>query len=352
MARRTATIGIDVGTSATKGVLVDEDGRVLASATSAYPLLTPQPGWTEQHPEDWWRAATDVLRQLTATPDVEVAAVGLSGQMHGSVFLDQGGRVLRPALLWNDARTGAECREIERRVGAERLIAITGNAASAGFQAPKILWLRAHEPDAYAALTHVLLPKDFIRFRLTGEAATDASDASGTLLLDLAARRYSDEILAALDIPAAWLPAVHESADVTSRVSDEAAAATGLRTGTPVVAGGGDNACAAIGAGIIAEGQGAISLGTSGTIFLRSERPVVDPKGALNAFCDAAGGWHLMGVILSAGGSLRWFTDAVTPAEVDVLRRAGLDPFAVLVDHALTVPPGADVLLFLPFLSG
>ena len=188
-----------------------------------------------------------MLRQLTATPEVEVAAVGLSGQMHGSVFLDQDGRVLRPALLWNDARTGAECREIERRVGAERLIAITGNAASAGFQAPKILWLRAHEPDAYAALAHVLLPKDFIRFRLTGGAATDASDASGTLLLDLAARRYSDEILAALDIPAAWLPAVHESADVTGRVSGEAAAATGLRTGTPVVAGGGDNACAAIG---------------------------------------------------------------------------------------------------------
>src|SRR4051795_4083486 len=248
MARRTATIGIDVGTSATKGVLVAEDGRVLASATSAYPLLTPQPGWTEQHPEDWWRAATDVLRQLTATPDVEVVAVGLSGQMHGSVFLDRDGRVLRPALLWNDARTGAECREIARRVGAERLIAITGNAANAGFQAPKVLWLRAHEPDAYAALARVLLPKDFIRFRLTGEAATDASDASGTLLLDLAARRYSDEILAAppippacpaprpysdeilaaLDIPASWLQAMRGSADVPGRVSDEAAAATGL----------------------------------------------------------------------------------------------------------------------------
>jgi xylulokinase len=191
MARRAATVGIDVGTSATKGVLVGEDGRVLASASGAYPLHTPRPGWTEQDPEDWWRAAVEVLRQLTTTPEVEVAAIGLSGQMHGSVFLDREGRVLRQALLWNDARTGAECREIERRVGPERLIAITGNAASAGFQAPKILWLRAHEPEAYAALARVLLPKDFIRFRLTGEPATDASDASGTLLLDLATRRYA-----------------------------------------------------------------------------------------------------------------------------------------------------------------
>jgi xylulokinase len=199
-----ATVGIDVGTSATKGVLVAEDGRVLASASAVYPLLTPRPGWTEQHPEDWWRAAADVLRRLTATEGAEVVGVGLSGQMHGSVFLDGAGEVLRPALLWNDARTGAECAEIERRLGGrERVVAITGNRASAGFQAPKILWLEANEPELHARVARVLLPKDHVRLRLTGEAATDVADASGTLLLDLATRRYSPEMLDALGVPRA-----------------------------------------------------------------------------------------------------------------------------------------------------
>ena len=353
MARTAATVGIDVGTSGAKGVLVAEDGRVLARRTVAYPLATPRPGWTEQDPEAWWAAARDILRHLTsAAPEAEIAGVGLSGQMHGSVFLDRDDRVIRPALLWNDARTGEECAEIERRVGAERVIAITGNRASAGFQAPKILWLRRHEPEAYARLARVLLPKDLLRLRLTGEAATDASDASGTLLLDLAERRYSREIIEALEIPAAWLPRVHESAEVTGRVTEQAAAETGLPAGTPVVAGGGDNACAAIGAGIIAEGQGAVSIGTSGTLFLRGERPLLEPEGALNAFCDAARGWHLMGVILNAGGALRWFTDAVAGLEAEALRQAGLDPFAVLVDQALALPDGADGLLFLPYLAG
>jgi xylulokinase len=356
MARRTtaATIGVDVGTSATKGVLVAEDGRLLASASAGYPLLTPRPGWTEQHPEDWWRAAAEVLRRLTASaPDAEVAGVGLSGQMHGSVFLDGAGEVLRPALLWNDARTGAECAEIERRLGGrERVVAITGNRASAGFQAPKILWLRANEPDAYARVARVLPPKDHVRLRLTGEVATDAADASGTLLLDLATRRYSQEMLDALEVPRAWLPDVFEGVEVTSRVTAGAAALTGLPAGVPVVAGGGDNACAAVGAGILGQGQGAVSLGTSGVVFLRSDRPVTDPQGALNAFCDAAGGWHLMGVVLSAGGALRWFADAVAGAEAEILRRAGVDPFAALVDQALALPPGADGLLFLPYLAG
>ena len=353
MARIAATIGIDVGTSGTKGVLLAEDGRVLARRTIAYPLLTPRPGWTEQDPEAWWAAARDILRHLTTTtPEAEVVGVGLSGQMHGSVFLDREDRVIRPALLWNDARTGEECREIERRVGAERVIAITGNRTSAGFQAPKILWLRRHEPEAHARLARVLLPKDLLRLRLTGEAATDASDASGTLLLDLATRRYSPEMTEALDIPPAWLPRVHESAEVTGRVNERAAAETGVPAGTPVVAGGGDNACAAIGAGIVAEGQGAVSLGTSGTLFLRGERPLLEPEGALNAFCDAAGGWHLMGVILNAGGALRWFADAVAGLEAEALRRAGLDPFGVLVDQALALPEGAEGLLFLPYLAG
>ncbi|HEX8375473.1 MAG TPA: xylulokinase, partial [Geminicoccaceae bacterium] len=347
-----ATVGIDVGTSGTKGLLLAEDGRVLARAAAEYPLLTPRPGWTEQDPEAWWHAALAVLRQLTAaSPSAEVVGVGLSGQMHGSVFLDGTGRVIRPALLWNDARTGPECAEIERRLGRERVLRITGNLASAGFQAPKILWLARHEPDAYARVARVLLPKDLIRLRLTGEAATDAADASGTLLLDLGTRRYSGEMLAALDVPATWLPPVFEGIEVTGRVTADAAAACGLPSGVPVVAGGGDNACAAIGAGVIAAGQGACSLGTSGTVFLRADEPVFDHDGALNAFCDAAGGWHLMGVILSAGGALRWFVDNVAGAEAEALRKRGDDAFGVLVEEALALPPGSDGLLFLPYLA-
>ncbi len=351
--RKPATVGVDVGTSGTKGVLLAGDGRVLARAAAEYPLLTPRPGWTEQDPESWWRAALAVLRQLTAAaPGAEIAGVGLSGQMHGSVFLDGAGRVIRPALLWNDARTGPECAEIERRLGRERVLSITGNLASAGFQAPKILWLARHEPDAYARIARVLLPKDLVRLRLTGQAATDAADASGTLLLDLRTRRYSDEMLAALDVPEAWLPPVFEGAEVTGRVTAEAAAACGLPEGVPVVAGGGDNACAAIGAGVVARGQGACSLGTSGTIFLRADEPVIDPRGALNAFCDAAGGWHAMGVILSAGGALRWFVDKVATAEAAALRERGADAFGTLLEEALALPPGADGLLFLPYLAG
>lgn len=352
MARIAATIGIDVGTSAIKGVLLAEDGRVLARASAEYPLLTPRPGWTEQRPDDWWRAALDVLRRLAAVAEAEILGLGLSGQMHGSVFLDREGQVIRPALLWNDGRTHAECLEIERRVGRERLIAITGNLASTGFQAPKILWLRAHEPDHHARLARVLLPKDLIRLRLTGEAATDAADASGTLLVDLASRRYSDELLEALEIAPGLLPEIFESTEVTGRLTAEAAALTGLAEGTPVAAGGGDNACAAIGAGVVAHGQGACSLGTSGTIFVRSDRPVHDPEGALNAFCDPAGGWHLMGVTLSAGGALRWAIERTAATDAEVLRRSGLDPFAVLLEQALALPPGADGVLFLPYLAG
>lgn len=352
-----ATVGLDIGTSATKGVLVAGDGRVLANTAADYPLLTPRPGWTEQHPDDWWRASVAVLRRLAeaaAAAGAEVAGIGLSGQMHGSVFLDREDRVVRPALLWNDARTGAECAEIERRLGGRgRLVAITGNAASTGFQAPKILWLRRHEPEAFARVARVLLPKDLVRLRLTGLAATDAADASGTLLLDLASRRYSDEVLGAIDIPRDWLPEVFEGAEVTGRVTHDAAALTGLAAGIPVVAGGGDNACAAIGAGILAEGQGVCSLGTSATISIRADRPLIDPAGALNVFCDSAGGWQLMGVVLSAGGALRWLVDNVLAAHADGLRRAGRDPFGELVGEALAgVAPGADGLLFLPYLAG
>jgi xylulokinase len=354
MHRQTVTIGIDIGTSGAKGILLAADGAVLARATAGYVLLTPRPGWTEQEPEAWWQATVTVLQSLAvAAEGHEVAAIGLSGQMHGSVFLDAAGDPIRPALLWNDARTHAECDEIERRLGRERVIAITGNRASTGFQAPKLLWLRANEPEAAARVAKLVLPKDFIRLRLTGEHATDAADASGTLFLDLRRRRYSEEMLAALEVPAGMLPPVFEGPEVTSRLTSSAAALTGLRAGTPVVAGGGDNACAAIGAGLIEEGHGVCSLGTSGTLFVHSMVPRIDPAGALNAFCDAVpGGYHLMGVILAAGGSLGWYRDKLLAAEADLLAANGLDPFAVLMDQAATVPAGAEGLLFLPYLAG
>ena len=233
-------IGLDVGTSGVKAVLATPDGRVLASATREYPLLTPRPGWTEQEPEAWWQASCQVLKAVGEQAPGRIEAIGLTGQMHGAVFLDSDGEVIRPALLWNDQRTARQCAEIETRVGARQLREITGNPALTGFQAPKILWLRENEPEAYARLRHVLLPKDFVRFRLTGTLATDASDAAGTLLLDLAARDWSPDILNALDIDADWFPRVHEGPDITGRVSGKGAAATGLSEGIPVVAGGGD----------------------------------------------------------------------------------------------------------------
>ncbi|HEX6011444.1 MAG TPA: xylulokinase [Geminicoccaceae bacterium] len=341
-----ATVGVDIGTSGAKGVLLAAGGAVLARAEASYPLLTPRPGWTEQEPEDWWHAAVDVLRKLAAAaPGRGIAGVGLSGQMHGSVFLDRAGQPIRPALLWNDARTHAECDEIERRLGRERVIALTGNRASTGFQAPKLLWLRRREPEAAARLAKLVLPKDFVRLRLTDGFATDMADASGTLFLDLRRRRYSEEMLDALEVPPGLLPEPFEGPEVTGRVTEAAAAASGLPAGIPVVAGGGDNACAAIGAGLIEEGHGVCSLGTSGTLFVHSTTPRVDPEGALNAFCDAVpGGYHLMGVILSAGGSLGWFKDRVVGDD-----RA---TFEALLDEAATIPPGADGLLFLPYLAG
>ena len=347
MRGRAATIGLDIGTSGAKGILLGDDGAVLARAEAGYPLLTPRSGWTEQDPDAWWQASVAILCELAARASgCHVAGIGLSGQMHGSVFLDRGGEPIRPALLWNDARTHAECEEIERRLGRERVIAITGNRASTGFQAPKLLWLRRHEPEAAAGLAKLLLPKDFIRWRLTGDHATDAADASGTLFLDLARRDYSDEMLHALEVRPDLLPPVFESPEVTGRLSVAAAAATGLPAGTPVVAGGGDNACAAIGSGLIDEGHGVCSIGTSGTLFVHGMTPRIDPDGALNAFCDAVpGGYHLMGVILSAGGALNWYRSKVADTGAS-------DDFGQLLDAAAEIAPGADGVLFLPYLAG
>lgn len=342
-------IGLDVGTSGVKAVLATPDGRVLESASQEYPLLTPKPGWTEQEPEAWWQASCNVLKTLVEKAPGPIEGVGLTGQMHGAVFLDGDGQVVRPALLWNDQRTAGECREIEERVGKDALRRIAGNPALTGFQAPKILWLRNQEPEAYARLRHVLLPKDFVRFRLTGALATDASDAAGTLLLDLKTRDWSGDILDALDIDPTFLPKVYEGPEVTGRISAAGAEASGLQKGVPVVAGGGDNAAAAVGSGVVTGGSGFVSLGTSGVVFVATDDAVIDPEGRLHSFCHAVPGrYHLMGVILAAGGSLRWYRDNLARLSAD----EGDGAYEEIFSRAAEVAPGADDLFYLPYLAG
>jgi xylulokinase len=318
MARQPILVGLDVGTTGAKALAVSPRGEVLASVEEGYPLQTPQPGWAEQDPEDWRRAAEGALARL----GVEPAAIGFSGQMHGLVCLDGGDRVLRPAILWNDQRTGAECAEIEERVGLERLIALTGNRALPGFTAPKLLWLRRHEPHVYARIQRICLPKDYVRLRLTGEWAIDAADASGTLLFDVARRRWSEEVLAALEIPAEWLPPVRESTEV---------------------AGAGDQQAAALGVGVIGPGTVSVVLGTSGVVLAALDEYVHDREARLHAFCHALPGrWEVMGVMLSAAGSLRWFRDALAPGA----------SYAELTAEAERWPAGCEGLVFLPYLQG
>jgi len=332
-----------VGTSGARAIAINASGVVLATASEEYPLSTPQPGWVEQDPGRWWVASQAVLKRVVAQVKEAPLALGLTGQMHGSVFLDSHDRVIRPALLWNDQRTTTQCRFITEKVGAGRLVEITGNPALTGFQASKILWLRDHEPDAYSRIRRVLLPKDYIRLLLTGGYATDPSDASGTLLLDLRSRNWSDELLDALEIQREWLPAVYEGPVVTGTITPQAAEATGLPSGLPVIAGGGDNAAAAVGNGIVRPGLVSSSIGTSGVVFAHTDRPVIDPSGRLHAFCHAVPDrYHVMGVTLSAGGSLRWWRDTLG---------AGLD-YDALSSIAEQAPPGSEGLLFLPYLSG
>jgi xylulokinase len=334
-------LGLDVGTSGARAVAVDEGGGIVAEASAEYPLSSPRPGWSEQDPADWWRASREVLGKVAAGVDGAVAGLGLTGQMHGSVFLDGSGEVVRPALLWNDQRTGRQCEEITERVGAERLISISGNPALTGFQAPKIVWLREEEPDNYARVKSVLLPKDYVRLMLTGEKATDASDAAGTLLLDEEARDWSAEILDRLGIPGGWLPRVHEGPERTGAVRREVAKELGLPEDLPVAAGGGDNAAAAVGTGIVREGLVSSSVGTSGVLFAHTSSFEPDPSGRVHAFCHAVpGAYHLMGVTLSAGGSLQWWRDATGRS------------YDELVGAASKVPPGAEGLVFLPYLTG
>lgn len=346
MPTRSLFLGFDVSTTAAKALLIDERGETVASASTPLELSTPRPLWSEQDPDDWWQATVASVRNALAganVPGTSVQAVGLTGQMHGLVLLGADGEVLRPAILWNDQRTAQECDEIRTRVGRERLIQITGNDALTGFTAPKLLWVRNHEPDAYARVRHVTLPKDYVRFRLTDGLAMDKADGSGTLLFDLAARDWSDEVLQRLEIRKDWLPPTYEGPEVTGRVSASAAEQTGLRVGTPVVAGGGDQAAQAVGVGAVQPGVLAVTLGTSGVIFATTDGPRVEPEGRLHAFCHALPGhWHVMGVMLSAAGSLQWHRDTLAPRE----------EFDTLMAEAEAAPAGSDGLSFLPYLSG
>ena len=339
-------LGIDLSTTGAKALLIDHEGRVVSSATTPLSLSTPHPLWSEQDPHEWWTATTKSIGQALASANAsgtDVAAIGLTGQMHGLVLLDDHGEVLRPAILWNDQRCGAECDEIRARVNRSELVQITGNDALTGFTAPKILWVETHEPQIYRRIRHVLLPKDYIRYKLTATYAMDKADGSGTMLFDLRERTWSSQILNALNISPGWLPETFEGHETTGEVTREAASSTGLRQGTPVVAGGGDQSTQAIGTGVVRPGTIAVTLGTSGVVFAATESPLIEPEGRLHAFCHAvAGRWHLMGVMLSAAGSLQWYRDKLACDR----------SFADLVDEAAQVPAGSEGLIFLPYLSG
>ncbi len=349
-------LGIDVSTTATKALLIDERGAVVAVAATEYPFETPRPLWSEQDAALFWDGTVKSVRAVLAQSGVaaaDIAGVGLTGQMHGLVALDATGAPLRPCILWNDQRTADQCAEITQRVGAARVLQLTGNPVLTGFTAPKILWLAQHEPEVYARIAHVLLPKDYVRYRLTAAFCSEVSDASGTSLFDVGGRRWSDEMLAALAIPRAWLPEVTESPVASARISAEAAAATGLRAGTPVIGGGGDQAAQAVGTGIVQEGVISVTVGTSGVVFAHSDTYRVEPEGRLHAFCHAVPGrWHLMGVMLSAAGSFRWFRDALGQHERLLAEQTGRDVYDLLTAEAARAPAGSEGLLFLPYLTG
>ena len=345
-------LGIDVGTGGTRAVLLDSNGRVISSATAEHqPMSSPHIGWAEQSPEDWWRAACLAIKDCLAGGAVsaqDIKAIGLTGQMHGLVLLDEQDQVLRPALLWCDQRTEEECGEITRRVGAERLIELTANPALTGFTLPKIWWVRKHEPEIWTRIRSFMLPKDYIRFRLTGTRAIDVADASGTLLFDVVHRRWSQPMLEVSGIDESWLPRVFESPEISGRLSEEGARLSGLRSGIPVVAGAGDQAAGAVGMGIVKPGAVSVTIGTSGVVFAATSKPVLEPRGRIHTFCHAIPNrWHVMGVTQGAGLSLRWFRDQFGAGKDD-----GRDPYERLTDAAAGTPPGADGLLWAPYLMG
>jgi len=349
-------LGIDIGTSGTKTVLFTKRGAPVASHTVEYPLYQPQNGWAEQEPLDWWHAVCETSTAVIAKSGVkpsDIGGVGLSGQMHGLVMLDARGEPLRRSIIWCDQRTGAECDEITNKVGAEKLIDITANPALTGFTASKILWVRNHEPEVYEKCRHILLPKDYIRFKLTKELATEVSDASGMQLLDVKARGWSGELLTMLSIDPALLGKVYESPEVTGTVTAEAAALTGLAVGTVVAGGAGDNAAAAVGTGTVRDGRAFTTIGTSGVVYAHTSKPLIDPKGRIHTFCCAVpNAWHVMGVVQAAGLSLQWFRNTLCQAEIDTARQMGVDPYELMNQEAARIPIGADRLLYLPYLMG
>lgn len=349
-------IGIDIGTSATKTVLFAEDGAVICSASREYPLSHPQNGWAEQNPADWSNASLDTLKEVVEKAGVnpaDIKGIGLAGQMHGLVMLDEAGDIIRPSIIWCDQRTAKECEEITARVGAKRLIEITANPALTGFTASKILWVRNHEPENYAKCRHILLPKDYVRYVMTGEFATEVSDASGMQLLDIPNRDWSDEVLEKLEIDRSLLAKVYESPDITGTVTAEIAAYTGLLEGTPVVGGAGDNAAAAVGTGVVVDGRAFTTIGTSGVVFAHSDNISIDPKGRVHTFCCAVPGcWHVMGVTQAAGLSLKWFRDEFCEDYMADAKEQGVDPYYLMDKAVDQVPLGANRLLYLPYLMG
>jgi len=337
-------LGIDVGTGGTRAVVVDATGAVVASASSEHkPFRAEHPGWAEQDPEDWWRAAQEAISEAVKAADVEIAAVGLTGQMHGAVMLDSEGNVLRPALIWCDQRTGPQCDWLHETIGRERLIELTCNPALPNFTLTKLLWVKNHQPEIFAKIAHVMCPKDYVRYRLTGSFAIDVHEASGTLLLDVTNRKWSSEVARIAGIPEEWLPPLFESQEVCGAISATAAADTGLAAGTPVVAGAGDQGAGAVGMGILKPGAVSATIGTSGVVFAATAEPTRDPGGRLHTFCHAVPGrWHVMGVTQAAGLSLRWFRDTFA---------AGVD-YDALTAGAAKVAPGSEGLLYAPYLLG
>ena len=349
-------IGVDLGTSGTKTVLFAEDGTVAASCTIEYPLYQPQNGWAEQDPLDWWNAVCGTTKAVIAKAGIsasEIKGVGLSGQMHGLVMLDKSGNVLRKSIIWCDQRTAKECEEITQKVGAENLIKITANPALTGFTASKIMWVKNNEPEIYEKCAHILLPKDFIRYKLTGEFATEVSDASGMQLLDVPNRKWSDQVLDALQIDKSLLGKVYESPEITGKVTKAASDLTGLAEGTAVVGGAGDNAAAAVGTGTVQDGRAFTTIGTSGVVFAHTSKLSIDPKGRVHTFCCAVpGAWHVMGVTQGAGLSLKWFRDNFCHEEMIAAAGMKKDPYFLIDKQAEEIPIGSDRLLYLPYLMG
>ena len=349
-------IGVDVGTSGTKTVLFNQEGVAIASVTVEYSMYQPQNGWAEQDPNEWWNASVSTIKQVVTQSGVnpkDISGLGISGQMHGLVMLDGEGSVLRNSIIWCDGRTVEECKEITEAIGADRLIEITANPALTGFTAGKILWIRKHEPGIYAKCRHIMLPKDYIRYKLTGVFATEVSDASGMNLLDVADRCWSQEILDKLNIDRSLLGEMYESYEITGEITEEAAKVTGLARGTPVVGGARDNAAAAVGTGVVENGRAFTTLGTSGVIFAHIDKVSIDPQGRVHTFCAALpGGWTVMSCTLSAGGSLQWFRNNFCDNEISTAKGMGVDPYELIAVQASKVPVGANRLLFLPYLMG